>query len=82
MQCYLNEEEIVTGNCKILRNCIDVLSKLCGVFRFKSLNDFEINTCPNLAPIDLSQIQYMRKHLSSNKAITYDGFTEQWLLKT
>jgi hypothetical protein len=46
------------------------------------LEIIDYKKCPNLPPLSESDITYMRNSLSRNKAITYDGFSEEWFLKT
>jgi hypothetical protein len=79
MKCFLDnsEENIVVGNVQVLRNCIEVLGVICGL---KIISHIDYRFCPDLSPISISDLSYMRNHLSRNKAITFDGFTDEWFL--
>ncbi len=75
MKCYIDEEEDVIriGNDVVLKNCIEVLGKLSEK---KIIGNINYLNCPHLPPISEKDFIYMRRHLSSNKAITFDGYSE------
>lgn len=83
MKCYLDEENdvIKTGENIVIKNCIETIGKISGL---KCINyaDQTMKNCPSLPPLTIGDIEYIRQHLSKNKAITFDGFTEEWFLKT
>ena len=81
MKCFLEEEsgDIHIGSECVLENCLNVIGKISSKF---VLGDIDYTPCPNLPPISSIDIAVMRRHLSRNKAITFDGFTDSWFIKT
>ncbi len=80
-KCFIDEEEnsIKFGNEIVLKNCIQVHSKLSLI---TTIYNIDYSKCYKLSIISEKDFCYMRKHLSTNKAITFDCFTEQWFLKS
>ena len=81
MKCFLDEEcdSISIGNETVLENCLNVIGRISGIFQLKYPDYLR---CPNLPPLIEEDFLYMKYHLSRNKAITFDGFSENWFLKS
>lgn len=59
-----------------------MLGKLSKVREFDYTSAAGLEYCPDLPPITMVELTYMRKHLNADKAITFDGYSAVWLKST
>ncbi|KAL4510197.1 hypothetical protein ABPG72_010390 [Tetrahymena utriculariae] len=83
MKCFIDSSgNIVSDPNAINTYCLQHLSKLSLKLNLYDQYLFRIRIFPNLQPLQTDQATRLQSLLSYNKAITYDGFVDEWLKYT
>ena len=79
MNAFINENNEIQST-GILQNCLRYMYRLQLVEDENDEIDHEIPTA--LQPMTLDEVEQIQYHMSRDKALTLDGFSDKWLSKT
>ena len=80
MICYLDDnDELHTGQENVNENCLRVLEEISGsAIGIAPLPEH----FPSLPPLSDEQVERLQRICKSNKALSFDGFSDTWLKHT
>jgi hypothetical protein len=79
MNCFLEGEELFAGHESVIENCLKVLGEISGELDPVPLSEMDFPDLPTLSKEEIKKIQYS---LNTNRALTFDGFSDHWLRNT
>lgn len=81
MNCFLDEEldRLVVGQQNIMENCLRQLGKIGGIRDYMPPS---ITQAPGLPPLGPSEIARIQNSMTENKALSWDGFSDNFLRRT